>query len=60
MTNARRVLPQDPADFLRSIVPIALLALAAIEEPLRLVVALLLVVGAAIAIQRDAPVRWAW
>lgn len=60
MTNARRVLPQDPVDFLRSIVPIALLALAAIEQPLRLVVALLLAVGAAIAIQRDAPVRWAW
>jgi membrane protease YdiL (CAAX protease family) len=60
MTSARRFLPADPADLARSIVPIALLALAALVPQARLVVLALLVGGTAVAIGRDAPVRWAW
>jgi len=60
MTSARRFLPAEPADFLRAIVPPALLALAALVPALRIVVALILVAGTAVAIGRDAPVRWAW
>jgi membrane protease YdiL (CAAX protease family) len=60
MTSARRFLPADPADFLRGIVPIALLALAALVPAFRIVAALVLVAGTAVAIGRHAPVRWAW
>jgi membrane protease YdiL (CAAX protease family) len=56
----RRVLPSDPADFLRSIVPLALLGLAAVEGSARLAVLLVLVVGTYVATSRNAPVRWAW
>jgi membrane protease YdiL (CAAX protease family) len=60
MTSARRFLPSDPADFLRAIVPLALLVLAAAIPASRLIVAVLLVGGTAVAIGRNAPVRWAW
>ncbi|HET7167923.1 MAG TPA: CPBP family intramembrane glutamic endopeptidase [Candidatus Limnocylindrales bacterium] len=60
MTAARRGLPTDPADLLRSIVPLALVGLAAIEPAFRLVVVGLVGVGAAVAVSRRAPVRWAW
>jgi membrane protease YdiL (CAAX protease family) len=56
----RRVLPADPADFLRSVVPLALLALAAVEGNARVPVLLVLVVGTWVATSRTAPVRWAW
>ncbi len=57
---ATRTLPFDPADLLRSIVPIALLAVAAALPAVRLAVLLVLAVGTAIAVTRDAPVRWTW
>ena len=57
---ATRTLPFDGADFLRSIVPIALLAVAAVSPPLRLPILIILATGTAIAIRRDAPVRWTW
>ena len=60
MGAARRYLPSDPADFARSAVPIGLLVLAAAAPGLRVVVLVVLVAGAAVAIVRDAPVRWAW
>jgi membrane protease YdiL (CAAX protease family) len=60
VTAARRYLPTDPADFARSAVPLGLLVLAAAVPPLRIVVLLVLLAGAAVAISRDAPVRWAW
>ena len=60
MTSARRFLPTDPADLLRAIVPLALLAIAAAIPATRLSLAVLLVAGTAVAIGRDAPVRWAW
>jgi membrane protease YdiL (CAAX protease family) len=54
------MMPSDPADFLRSIVPIALLGLAAVEGTARVPVLLVLVVGTWLATSRGAPVRWAW
>lgn len=60
MTTTRRFLPSDPADFLRAVVPLALLALAAVVPGLRLIIAAALIGGTAVAIGRDAPVRWAW
>lgn len=60
MTTSRRFLPSDPADFLRAVVPLALLAVAAAVPALRLIIAAGLVGGTAVAIGRDAPVRWAW
>jgi membrane protease YdiL (CAAX protease family) len=57
---ATRTLPFEPADFLRSIVPIALLSVAAILPPSRLALLLVLAVGTGIAVRRDAPVRWTW
>ena len=53
-------LPPDWADFARSALPIGLLALAAAIPPVRIPALLLLGAGTAIAISRDAPVRWAW
>jgi membrane protease YdiL (CAAX protease family) len=53
-------LPTDWRDFGRSLVPLVLLALAAVFVPLRLPVLVALTAGAAVAIARDAPVRWAW
>jgi membrane protease YdiL (CAAX protease family) len=60
VTAARRYLPTVPADFARSAVPLGLLILAALSPELRVVVLLLLVVGAGVAMRRGAPVRWAW
>lgn len=56
----RRVMPADPVDALRSIVPLALLALAAIEDAARFPVLLVLAIGTWVATSRAAPVRWAW
>ncbi len=53
-------LPTDWPDFARSLVPLALLALAAAVVPLRLPVLVALGAGVAVGIARDAPVRWAW
>ena len=53
-------LPTDWPDFARSLVPLALLALAAAVVPLRIPVLVALAAGAAVGIARDAPVRWAW
>lgn len=55
-----RALPTDWPDFGRSLVPLALLALAAAIVPLRIPVLIALGAGVAIGITRDAPVRWAW
>lgn len=60
MTAARRYLPTDPADLIRSLVPLALLVGAAAIPGLRIPVLIGLVLGAAIGIARGAPVRWAW
>lgn len=60
MGAARRYLPSDPVDLARSAVPLGLLVLAAAVPALRLAVLIGVVAGAAIAIVRDAPVRWAW
>jgi membrane protease YdiL (CAAX protease family) len=56
----RRLLPTDAADLLRSIVPLGLLGLGAVQDGTRIVVLLALVVGAWLAMSRSAPVRWAW
>jgi membrane protease YdiL (CAAX protease family) len=58
--TASRFLPADPADFLRSIVPLALLAVAAAFPVGRIAILVVLGVGAVIAIGRHAPVRWTW
>jgi len=58
--TASRFLPADPADFLRSIVPLALLGVAAAIPVGRIVILVVLAVGAVIAIGRNAPVRWTW
>jgi len=55
-----RALPSDWRDTARSSVPLGLLALAAAFPILRLPVLLALVAGTAIALSRDAPVRWTW
>jgi membrane protease YdiL (CAAX protease family) len=57
---ATRTLPFDPADLARSLVPIALLAVAAVVPPIRITVLIVLATGAAVAVSRDAPVRWTW
>lgn len=57
---ATRTLPFEPADLLRSIVPIALLSVAAAVPPSRLAMLLVLAVGTGVAVRRDAPVRWTW
>jgi membrane protease YdiL (CAAX protease family) len=58
----RRVgaLPFDWRDFGRSLLPLALLALAAAFPLLRLPVLVALVAGTAVGIARDAPIRWCW
>ena len=53
-------LPSDWRDFARSLVPLALLALAAAIPILRLPVLVALVAGTAVGVARDAPVRWGW
>jgi membrane protease YdiL (CAAX protease family) len=60
VSAARRFLPSDPKDFLRSIVPLALLAIGAILPDSPFIVLALIVLGTVIAAMRDAPVRWAW
>ena len=62
IASTRRLgaLPTDWRDFARSLVPFALLALAATVVPLRVPVLLALVAGAGVGIRRGAPVRWAW
>ena len=58
--RARRQSPGDPADIARSVVPLALIVLAAAVPIARPFVLAVLVGGVAVAIRRDAPVRWAW
>jgi membrane protease YdiL (CAAX protease family) len=53
-------LPTDWPDFGRSLVPLVLLGVAAVVDPLRIPVLIALVAGTAVGIARDAPVRWAW
>lgn len=62
MTRAapRRFLPADPADFARSALPLALVVGSAAFADARAFVVLILVVGTAIAVWREAPVRWTW
>lgn len=57
---ARRFLPSDPKDFLRSAVPLVLLGLAAWEPSARWMMLVLLVLGTVVATRRNAPVRWTW
>jgi len=58
--RARRSSPGDPADIARSAVPLGLIVLAAAVPIARPVVLAVLVAGTAVAIRRDAPVRFAW
>ena len=58
--RAVRSRPGDPADIARSVVPLALIVLAAAVPIARPFVLAGLVFGVAVAIRRDAPVRWAW
>ena len=58
--HARRPSPGDPADVARSVVPLALIVLAAAVPIARPFVLAVLIGGVAVAIRRDAPVRWAW
>jgi membrane protease YdiL (CAAX protease family) len=60
MSRGRRPLPQDVADAARSGVPIGLLIVAAALPVTRPVVLAVLVAGFVVAMQRQAPVRWAW
>jgi CAAX protease family protein len=57
---ARRSKPIDAADVARSGVPLGLIILAALVPLARPLVLAALVGGSAVAIRRDAPVRWAW
>ncbi len=57
---ATRRLPVDAADLARSLVPIALLSLAAAVPPMRITALIILATGTAIAVSRNAPVRWTW
>jgi membrane protease YdiL (CAAX protease family) len=58
--RAVRPRPGDPADIARSVVPLALIVLAAAVPIARPFVLAGLVFGVAVAIRREAPVRWAW
>ena len=60
MAAPTRALPFNAADLARSIVPIGLLSIAAALPPLRLAALVVLAIGAAISVARDAPVRWTW
>ena len=55
-----RALPDDPRDLARSLVPLALLAVAAAVPTSRFAILFMLVAGTAIALSRNAPVRWTW
>ncbi len=58
--SARRSKPSEPGDVARSAVPLALIILAAAFPVARPFVLAGLIAGTAVAIRRDAPVRWAW
>ncbi len=58
--TVRAVLPRDPAGAARALLPIVLVLLAAGIRETRLAVVVALVAGTLVAIQRRAPVRWAW
>jgi hypothetical protein len=60
MSRARRALPTDLADAARSGIPIGLLIVAAALPVARPIVLAVLVAGFVVALQRQAPVRWAW
>ena len=60
MSRGRRPLPKDVADAARSGVPIGLLIVAAAMPVARPIVLAVLVAGFVVALQRQAPVRWAW
>lgn len=53
-------LPTDRRDLARSIVPLVLLAAAAVFPVLRIPVLVAMIAGSAVAIGREVPVRWAW
>ncbi len=53
-------LPPDWRDFARAMVPLALLAVAAVFPVLRVPILVVSIAGAAVAMGREAPVRWAW
>ena len=56
----RRPLPTDWADLARTLVPVAILALGALVRETRPLALAALVAGTAVAMRRDAPVRWSW
>jgi membrane protease YdiL (CAAX protease family) len=58
--TVRAILPRDLAASARALLPIVLLVVAAAVRETRLAVLVALVAGSIVAIQRDAPVRWAW
>jgi membrane protease YdiL (CAAX protease family) len=60
VSRVRQALPADIADAARSGVPIGLLIVAAAVPVSRPVVLAVLVAGFVVALQRQAPVRWAW
>jgi membrane protease YdiL (CAAX protease family) len=55
-----RALPFDVADLARSLVPIAVLSVAAALPVMRITMLVVLAGGMAVAVARDAPVRWTW
>jgi membrane protease YdiL (CAAX protease family) len=55
-----RALPFHAADLARSLVPIGLLSVAAAVPVARIPILLVLAAGTAVAVARDAPVRWTW
>jgi len=60
LSRGRRPLASDFADAARSGVPIGLLIVAAALPVARPIVLAMLVAGFVVALQRQAPVRWAW
>jgi membrane protease YdiL (CAAX protease family) len=60
VANATRRPVMTVADILRSGVPLALLVAAAAVRPVAPVVLVVLILGLAVAVNRDAPVRWSW
>jgi membrane protease YdiL (CAAX protease family) len=60
MSRSRPSLPTDLADTVRSGVPVGLLILGAAVPAARPIVLGVLVAGFVVALQRGAPVRWAW
>jgi membrane protease YdiL (CAAX protease family) len=60
VTRRRPVLPSDPGEAVRAGLPILLAIVAAAVPAARPFVLLALAAGFAVALRRDAPVRWAW